>query len=181
MIIDYNELIDVNLRSLSNLIREDEFRSYFCNKPGEEHYRLLAYLSTKFNNTTILDIGTFKGCSAIALSYNKNNFIKSFDLIDCKQIKEIPKNVEFIIGDFTDNIYKQLVLDTPLIILDTNHTGDFEYKVYNYLKEINWVGYLILDDIYLNDEMKSFWNDISNEKYDITKYGHWSGTGLVIF
>ena len=52
---------------------------------------------------------------------------------------------------------------------------------YQHLKKINWEGYLVLDDIHLNDPMKEFWNQIDNEKYDITPMGHWSGTGLVIF
>ena len=66
-------------------------------------------------------------------------------------------------------------------MLDTDHDGPFEYKSYNYLKEINWEGYLLLDDIHLNNVMREFWNHIDNEKHDITSIGHWSGTGLVIF
>jgi hypothetical protein len=38
-----------------------------------------------------------------------------------------------------------------------------------------------LDDINLNNPMKEFWNVITEDKYDISEYGHWSGTGLVIF
>lgn len=29
--------------------------------------------------------------------------------------------------------------------------------------------------------MKKFWNSITEEKYDITNVGAWSGTGLVYF
>jgi hypothetical protein len=39
----------------------------------------------------------------------------------------------------------------------------------------------MLDDIHLNDDMKLFWNNITEEKYDLTSIGHWSGTGLVVF
>jgi hypothetical protein len=39
----------------------------------------------------------------------------------------------------------------------------------------------MFDDIYLNAEMTNFWNGLQNEKYDLTKVGHWSGTGIAIF
>ena len=39
----------------------------------------------------------------------------------------------------------------------------------------------MLDDIKLNDEMRDFWSNIKEEKWDITSKGHWSGTGLVNF
>jgi hypothetical protein len=49
------------------------------------------------------------------------------------------------------------------------------------LHDIKWNGLLLLDDINFNEPMNQFWNNISEEKYDITKIGHWSGTGLVNF
>ena len=45
------------------------------NNVGKEHYKLLSYFSTLFNNSNILDIGTYSGCSALALSYNSTNTI----------------------------------------------------------------------------------------------------------
>ena len=36
-------------------------RNYYDNKSGEQEYRLYSYLTTLFNNTTILDIGTNYG------------------------------------------------------------------------------------------------------------------------
>ena len=49
-------------------------KKYFFLNSGVEHYRLLAHISTYYENETILDIGTFKGGSALALSFNNNNF-----------------------------------------------------------------------------------------------------------
>ena len=49
---------------------------------GVSEYRLYAYLSTFFNKTTILDIGTRTGGSALALSYNPQNTVRSYDLVE---------------------------------------------------------------------------------------------------
>ena len=49
----------------------------FYDKSGIEHYSMLAYLSTYYNNKTILDIGTYKGGSALALSFNSFLFLIS--------------------------------------------------------------------------------------------------------
>ena len=48
-----------------------------------------------------------------------------------------------------------------------------------YLKTINYLGVLILDDIHLNKEMKFFWENINEDKLDISVFGHSSGTGVV--
>ena len=44
---------------------------------GQSEYRLYAWLSTQLNNTTILDVGTRTGGSALALSYNETNKVIS--------------------------------------------------------------------------------------------------------
>ena len=103
------------------------------------------------------------------------------DKMDYMSYIDYLDNIDYILGDFTDSEYKDLLMKSPLIMLDTDHEGPFEHKAYQYLKDINWKGYLLLDDIHLNAPMKEFWNQIDNEKYDITSMGHWSGTGLVIF
>jgi hypothetical protein len=89
--------------------------------------------------------------------------------------------VEFIIGDILDSRYESLVLSSSYILLDTFHDGTFEKQFVDYLSLIHWKGYLLLDDIYLNNEMKNFWNSLDRDKTDLTSIGHITGTGLVIF
>ena len=50
---------------------------------------------------------------------------------------------------------------------------------YNYIKNLGYVGTLILDDIYLNNDMINFWNQINDDKIDATNIGHSTGTGVV--
>ena len=49
------------------------------------------------------------------------------------------------------------------------------------LKHNGFKGLLFLDDIYLNDAMRIFWDSITEPKYDLTSVGHFSGNGIVDF
>lgn len=161
--------------------REEDY--YFHKNSGSEHYRILTYISSLLNNSTIFDIGTNYCLSALSLANNKNNNVISYDIVDKidynykkENLENI--NIEFKIGDSTTD---GRINQSNLIFFDAEHDGIFENIFYQYLKKINWKGLLILDDIHLNDPMRSFWNIISEEKHDITRIGHWSGTGVVIF
>ena len=60
-----------------------------------------------------------------------------------------------------------------------------EKQFHDYLVESNWSGICIWDDIKfrsngnLRTGMIDFWDSIENEKEDVTKYAHWTGTGMV--
>ena len=153
-------------------------KKYFFLNSGVEHYRLLAHISTYYENETILDIGTFKGGSALALSFNNNNKVISIDIEDHLDSNIKRSNIEFKILNILD--YPKLIKQSKLIMLDTAHDGLFEKEFYTYLIKSNWNGIMIADDIHLNKPMKRWWKLIDNKyKYDITRFGHWSGTGLI--
>jgi hypothetical protein len=71
------------------------------------------------------------------------------------------------------------------------HDGVQEREMYDFLKNKNWSGLLILDDILDNwsvripgakpQEMRKWWDEIQEEKYDVSDVAHSSGTGLVNF
>ena len=179
--INETELNLIDLSNNAHLINEDEYRNYYLGNPGQEHYKLLAYYSTQFNDSVLLDIGTYKGCSALALAHNPTNQVKSFDInFGLRNISDYPDNIEFIVDNIINKEYESLILSSKFIILDTDHLGEFEHEFYNHLKTIGYKGILLLDDIKLNDQMKEFWNFITDEKHDISNIGHHSGTGLVI-
>jgi hypothetical protein len=181
-LLDKEKINQIDLSQFAELVLEDEFRGYFLDSAGKEHYKLLGYVSSILNNETLIDVGTYKGCSALALAINPTNQVKSFDVrYGLRNIADYPDNVEFIVDNIVNEQYKDLVLSSKFIILDTDHDGTFEYEFYNYLKSINWKGSLLIDDILLNDAMKEFWDIIEEEKHDVTELGHHSGTGLIIF
>jgi hypothetical protein len=155
---------------------------------GREHYKLLAYFSTLFNNATIIDIGTHRGSSALALSYNPTNTVHTFDImekVDNQAIKA-RENIQF----HMDNLFEpegqakwtETILQAPFLFLDVDpHNGHMEIAFYKFLKEINYQGFVICDDIWYFKEMRdNFWYNIPYEqRYDLTEMGHWSGTGVL--
>lgn len=152
---------------------------YLTDPAGQDHYRILAYLSTLYNSSILYDIGTARGTSAFALSYNNQNKIISYDVFNNNRQVLNHSNIEFRLGNCLLDL-KDL-LQSPLIMLDTQHDGGFEYALYFALGVSGYKGILVMDDIHLNDAMKAVWSTISHPKYDVTPYGHWSGTGIVCF
>jgi predicted O-methyltransferase YrrM len=166
---------------------ENEEMNGIC---GNEHYRLLAYYSTLFDNSILLDIGTHKGKSALALSYNKSNTVISFDIVDNVDNRRIKtkENIEYNLENLWDieiqNKWMETILNAPFIFLDVDpHNGTMEYYFYSFLKKINYKGILLCDDIWYFKEMRdNFWYKIPDKyRYDLTEYGHWSGTGIINF
>jgi hypothetical protein len=149
---------------------------YFYDPPGREHYRLLAWFSNQLNGETIFDIGTYRCLSAFALSYNPNNKVISYDI--AKFMENYPKrdNIEFVVGDVLKD---ERLLKSKLIMMDTLHDGVFENKLYKFLQKNKWKGILLLDDIHLSETMETFWSSIKKTKQDLTKIGHYTGTGYV--
>lgn len=186
--IDFNTLtnLDLDKLDLSSIIRHinlKEYQSYINAPSGQEHYRLLAWISLRYTNVNIFDIGTYLGCSSIALGYNINNKVISYDIIDNKKLISHPNNCIYEIGDFRqdDNI-----LLSPCILIDVDpHDGIQEEIFHNFFIDNNYKGLVIWDDIYLSKNMTMWWNSIketdSIHKIDLTNLGHWSGTGAIVY
>ena len=163
---------------------DDYVKQWFFLNSGKEHYRLLMHIVNSISKQIIIDIGTHMGASALSLATNKNNHVYSFDIGNFRKVNFSDiSNITFC----EDNVeecpkYNPLILTSSLIFLDVSpHDGVFETKFYNFLSENKYKGLLGLDDIHLNPEMESFWNNIKHKKFDLTSYGHWSGTGMVSF
>jgi len=174
---------------------------------GIEHYKLLCSISQQINNGIIIDIGTHHGNSTISLAYSlthsSNNLIYSFDIKNLLQDScgrfFNDYNVNYLLENIFDenirNNYKNILLSSSLIMIDIDpHNGILEYEMYLWLKDNNYKGIILYDDLYLkkghignnynetSHNMKDFWDKIpENEKIDLTNIGHWSGTGLVCF
>jgi hypothetical protein len=160
----------------------------FNGPPGYEHYKLLSHLSMQFNNSIIIDIGTHRGSSALALSYNPTNTVHTFDILDKVTNEFVRKreNIKFSLDNLFDDPSKweATILSAAFIFLDVDpHNGTMEMDMYNYLKRIGYKGFVVCDDIWYFKEMRdNFWSKIPyEERYDVTHLGHWSGTGIFTF
>ena len=146
----------------------------FLRPAGDEAYALYAYLSTLFDNGTILDIGTLFGSSATALSYNLTNKVISYDVNEHNDHSYFSKrsNMTWKNMDFRkDNTINWD--DVKMILIDTDHTGKQETEFIEFLIEKDWSGFLILDDIHINESMHEFWGCFDDDiKVDVTYLGH---------
>ena len=100
-----NDLSNINYDVYKSLIGDN---AEFFSSPGKEHYKLLSYFSTLFNNSNIIDIGTHQGHSALALSYNHTNKIHTFDIVDkgSLPVKNV-NNIHFS----TDNLFDKEIFN----------------------------------------------------------------------
>jgi len=162
----------------------------YFGKCGNEHYRLLSYFSTLVNNSTIINICTYDGKSALALSYNESNIVHTFDVINSVTNANIcqRKNIEFhsdnLFEESGQDLWKDTILKSSFIFLKMEpHNGFMEMDFYHFLHKINYKGFIICDDIWHFKEMRdNFWYKIPYEyRYVLTEFGHFSGTGIISF
>ena len=95
MELNLKQINDINLSELGDIITEQEFKQYFVSDGGREHYKLLAYFSTLFENEILLDIGYYR------LGFYWNPF-------------EINKKHEFINGTNFSDVLHLYYLDVDL-------------------------------------------------------------------
>ena len=174
------------------------------------YYVILAHLSTYFNDSILVDLGTHRGVSAAALSYNKSNIVYTYDINITEEAVERVKeegNIRYIIGNCIEDNWsgmailpgaepktdREIFLSSKLIFLDVDpHDGIQENKVFNFLIDNNWKGIMVCDDIGMglefdkensHPQMRDWFNDISLPKYNISSnhYASGTGTGIICF
>jgi predicted O-methyltransferase YrrM len=188
----------------NDIIQHFGFKEDVVKHFGEEHYQLLSSISMQCDNKKIMELGTHKGQSAVCLTYgnrcDKNITLNTYDI--CNLLFQESKewfskyNVHFHLEDlFNPEIReknKDFILDQDIIFIDIDpHEGLLELDMYQWLKTNDYKGIVFFDDIHLGrghmnstveHSMQEFWDKIENEyKTDLTKIGHWSGTGMVCF
>ena len=183
-----------------NIDLKEENLSVYKDNFGVHYSSILAYLSTCFNDSTIVDLGTLYGNSAAALAYNKSNKVYTYDIEPREEAtlkfksKEF-KNVEYIITNcIEDNWHRpadrDIFLSSELIFLDVDpHDGVQEQVVLRFLVENDWKGILVCDDIGaplveqpLHLDMRNWWDSIDLLKHDIiNRYSSPTGTGIICF
>ena len=182
--ISETEISEINLSKFNNV--QDINLITFSDNMGKEHYKLLAYLSTQFNNQNIINIKSKPDSSAVALSFNETNTVSCFDILGNNNIASIHKNIHFykfnIVEEKNEEVWKKMLLSSPLILINIEpFDGNTQFELYKYFMNNNYKGILIFDNIWVYPEMRNnFWYKIPKEnKIDLTLVGHETGTGLI--
>ena len=175
------------------LLRERGAPELFHLFPGE-HYRLLAGLVTELVPNKVVEIGTGRGLSALAMlaalppgASLTTVDVKRWDAVEGTFLRD---------SDFVDGRLAQVVCDfgsrqavekhadlfrtAELIFIDGPKDGVFERRLLSNFESLG-VGkntLLVLDDIRLWN-MLQIWREIRRPKIDLTSLGHYTGTGLV--
>jgi hypothetical protein len=180
-----SSVYNVDLSEYSKYVDWHDFVKYFAQDPGVNHNKLLSYLVRQLPSGEVHDLGTYLGQSAIALSTNPLVTVYTYDIEEHipDYVTTSYKNKSNIIqikGDCKN--YISTMISSNLILLDISpHDGSQERRIISELTRMEYKGLLICDDIYYSEEMRNFWEWVELKKIDATKYGHHSGTGLVIF
>jgi predicted O-methyltransferase YrrM len=161
--------------------------------PGE-HYRLLAALVAVLAPSTVIEIGTATGLSALAMKATlpPGGRVTTFDIVPWR---DYPGTV-LTDADFTDGRLEQHVDDlttteaaarrlallrsAALIFIDAAKDGVQEQRFIDNLLVTPFTAppIVVFDDIRVWNMLR-IWRELSLPKLDLTSFGHWSGTGLV--
>jgi predicted O-methyltransferase YrrM len=188
------EVHNEDLRAMYPYVSWHGHFQYFQKGPGEEHYRLLAHLAKQCGEGAVVaDIGTYAGHSAAALASANVAKVITYDIVDHFErlaadhegkltIKDCAK-IEYRVRNCLEDL--ETLKDMALIVLDVDpHDGIQEKEIVDALHNAGYKGIVVCDDTFKNLEMRTWWATGVPEgikKIDVSKFGHWSGTGILIF
>lgn len=165
----------------------------------DNHYLFINSVAIATNSKKVIDLGTASGSSLVSFLSAKNvQFVDTFDLSPVETnsswvsqqskiaisefLTENKARWEQHIGNLEDTAlwekYKPKFLDADLILIDTQHLGDFEKLMgQRFITDLNPSTLFVWDDIRLSS-MIEFWDSLKMKKLDVGGLGHVSGTGI---
>ena len=160
--------------------------------PGE-HYRLLTALADVWNAHRVVEIGTFRGASALSfLQAPSVQRVITYDIVPWSDLDDtlltpadFGDRLEQRVGDVSNaNVFAaatEALVGADLIFVDAPKDGVFEQSFLPALLAlpVTRPQLVVLDDVRLMP-MISLWRSVPLPKLDIGSFGHFSGTGLII-
>ncbi len=171
-----------------------EFRGYLDGQEGSLYYHWLAAAVAEKQPKVILELGTNRGASAIAMWSTKaaDAWLVTIDIQDCSpyfpyQLDEDDHVFFLIENDLEPEIFEQALSlhDIPgsvdFLFIDTDHRAEHFRKEWAIYRDWLADGAIVaVDDINVND-MREAWDELPYEKLDITADCHYSGFGVLRF
>ena len=147
------------------------------------YYLFLMMLAETVKPRLIVELGTNRGTGAahFKLGYPDARVIT----VDKKQPEHIKEfltshGIEFIKAD-TITAAKLIPNNIDILFIDALHTYEkATEELKTYLPKMNKGGIIIFDDIHLDEGMQQFWDEIEEEKIDISHLHPSPGFGALI-
>lgn len=184
--------IDVSEKILNDFPMKNY--EYICTDKFDydPQFRIYSYLSTFYDRTIIVNIGTSKGCSALALSHNESNTIITYDttdLIKNQNHKIFTKsNIKYKADYKNDLGDKDFISKIRIVAIDTTRSDIDAKHIIDQLYDNDFAGIILLHDIVnsLNNvkhrtAIRDLWNNLTYNKCDLTEFSHcWPGIGMIL-
>lgn len=171
---------------------DPSYAGYVRRWPGE-HYRLLTALVEVLQPVTVVEIGTFRGHSALAMLQGSSaTRVITYDVVGWQHTPGCvlrPQDfaagrLEQRLGDVTNPatlaVEREVLQSADLLFVDGPKDGRFEPRfrdtVLPLLDDRRRI--VVFDDVRLLP-MVELWRSLPHDKLDATTFGHWSGTGLL--
>jgi predicted O-methyltransferase YrrM len=152
------------------------------------YYKILSLMVSRIKPRLSVEVGTLRGSGTICIS-NFSEKTVTFDILPVthfasESVFAKNKNISQILSDISDDQqydkYEEFFKVADFIFIDGPKDGKFEKKVIpKVIKSMKPSCILFIDDILFNN-MVEVWHEIKEDKLDITNFGHWSGSGIVI-
>ena len=161
--------------------------------PGE-HYRLLTGLIKVLKPLTVIEIGTERGISSLAMkaALPDGSKIHTFDIKPYHEMKEpvlrqtdldksLIQHVTDLTRPETQQQFRSLFEEADFIFMDAAKDGQMERTFLRFFNSVSFKHkpVLMIDDIH-NWNMLAIWREIELPKLDVSSFGHFTGTGLVL-
>jgi predicted O-methyltransferase YrrM len=182
---------DVRLTQLE--ARNSPEARWYRTWPGE-HYRLLAALVAELGAVSVVEIGTFTGMGALALTETlpPGGRLTTFDLVPWRDFSDTwLAERDFANGRIVQVLadigapggiapHRALFEDADFIFIDGPKDGVSEQSFIDAIGslELRKNPIVMFDDTRVLN-MIEIWRRLDRPKLDLTSFGHWSGTGLV--
>lgn len=198
------ELIDMALQaigyanriSLQNVCDRMDQGPYYPEVWPGEGYKLLAGFAGTLKPKSVLEIGTGGGTSTLSMLWHlpEDARITTFDIIPWQEFEGCLMRPEDFEGDrvvqYLDDLsrpemfqkHRKLFEEADLIFMDASKDGSFEKELLAQMRSIQYQKppVVLFDDIRVWNMLKN-WREIDFPKLDLTSFGHWTGTGLVLW
>ncbi len=169
-------------------------KNYIDVYPGE-HYKLLAAIIKRKQPAVVVELGTHLGYSSLCMKafLPPGGHIYTFDISPWNGFEDTiltEQDLRSGLTQYTDDLtkwedvqkHRALLERADIVFMDALKDGVQEYQFLDNFSKLNFKkGCLfIFDDIRLWN-MLDIWYHIDKPKLDMTSFGHWSGTGLVVW